>query len=51
MKEKPKCPHCGTNEYVVLDNTGKVVGTGTGVAVGGRQAIVAQRLERRRVLQ
>ena len=52
MKEKPKCPNCGTNEYVVLDNTGKVVGTGTGIAVGGgRQAIVAQRLERRRVLQ
>jgi|GEM_PF-4135984 len=35
MKEKPKCPNCGTNEYVVLDNTGKVVGTGTGIAVGG----------------
>lgn len=36
MKEKPKCPKCGTNKYVVLDNTGKKVSMSVGVgAVAG----------------
>ncbi len=30
----PKCPKCETSEYVVLVNTGEVVGTATGAAAG-----------------
>ena len=34
MANNPKCPHCGTNEYVVLKSTGKKVGTVVGAGVG-----------------
>jgi hypothetical protein len=26
--EKPKCPNCGTNEFVIIDKTATKIGTG-----------------------
>ncbi|MCU8474776.1 hypothetical protein M2G39_22625, partial [Vibrio vulnificus] len=37
----PKCPKCETFEYVVLVNTGEVVGTATGAVAGAASGAAA----------